>query len=369
MRVVFAGTPDFSKGVLEALQQAGHTIVGVYTQPDRPKGRGRVLSACPVKEKAIELNLPIFQPESLKAEAAQHELAALKADVMVVVAYGQILPKVILDAPNYGCLNIHASLLPRWRGAAPIQRAIISGDKQTGIGIMQMNEGLDTGDILLEKTCDILNTDTAQSLHDKLALLGAQGIVEALGNLDSLSPTVQNEDGVTYAKKLTKDEAWIDWGKTAVEINQQIRAFNPYPIAQAHAKSDKFDDKVLRILSARVIHSVNEHKGKAYDAEPGKVVEYGKGVCVIATGDGALSLEKVQLAGKKIADIKDFTNAYSLTKLSWRQASYATMDTQLDKFKLLEPACIGNVIPGYWSKISTGKPRVSGPNKKLSPLL
>jgi len=308
MRLIFAGTPDFSVGILEALYQAGHEIVGVYTQPDRPKGRGRVLTACPVKEKALMLNLPIFQPNSLKDSEAQTQLKSLQAEVMVVVAYGQLLPLEVLEAPKHGCLNIHASLLPRWRGAAPIQRAIISGDKQTGIGIMQMNEGLDTGDILLEKICDISDTDTAQSLHDKLADLGAQGIVEALDNINSLSPTPQDEAGVTYAKKLSKDEAWIDWNKSAVAINQQIRAFNPYPIAQANATSDKFDAKVLRILSASVIN-------KTYNAKPGEVIKYGKGTCVVATGNGALSLQTLQLAGKKVANIKDFTNAYQLSKL------------------------------------------------------
>ena len=308
MRLIFAGTPDFSVGILEALYQAGHEIVGVYTQPDRPKGRGRILTACPVKEKALALNLPIFQPNSLKDSETQAQLKSLQAEVIVVVAYGQLLPLEVLEAPKHGCLNIHASLLPRWRGAAPIQRAIISGDKQTGIGIMQMNEGLDTGDILLEKICDISDTDTAQSLHDKLADLGAQGIVEALDNINSLSPTPQDEAGVTYAKKLSKDEAWIDWNKSAVAINQQIRAFNPYPIAQANATSDKFDAKVLRILSASVIN-------KTYNAKPGEVIKYGKGTCVVATGNGALSLQTLQLAGKKVANIKDFTNAYQLSKL------------------------------------------------------
>lgn len=309
MRVLFAGTPEFSVGVLEALITADHEIVGVYCQPDRPKGRGRMLSACPVKETALEHDLAVFQPESLKDETAQQALASLNAEVMVVVAYGQLLPKVVLETPKYGCLNIHASLLPRWRGAAPIQRAILAGDKQTGVGIMQMNEGLDTGDILLEKICDILDTDTAQSLHDKLAILGARTIVEAINNIDHLSPTTQNEGGATYAKKLTKDEAWIDWTQSAVQISQQVRAFNPYPVAQAHAKSDKFDDKVLRILSASVID-------RTYNAKPGEVVEYGKGVCIVATNNGALSLEQVQLAGKKAVSIKDFTNAYNLTKLS-----------------------------------------------------
>jgi methionyl-tRNA formyltransferase len=308
MRVIFAGTPDFSVGILTELIAANHDIVGVYCQPDRPKGRGRVLSACPVKEKALASNLNIYQPQSLKDSATQATLSALNADVMVVVAYGQLLPKEVLEIPKYGCLNIHASLLPRWRGAAPIQRAIISGDAQTGIGIMQMNEGLDTGNILLEKTCDILELDTAQSLHDKLALLGASGITQALDNIEQLTPIVQDEMGITYAKKLTKEEAWIDWQQPAVQINRQIRAFNPYPIAQTNASSDKFKSKVLRILSASVIDF-------SHDKKPGEIIESDKGACHIATGDGVLSLEQVQLAGKKVANIKDFTNAYQLTNL------------------------------------------------------
>ena len=308
MRVIFAGTPDFASEVLKKLITSNHDIVGVFCQPDRPKGRGKVLTPCSVKLEAQKHNLTIYQPVSLKDAETQHQISQLNADVMVVVAYGQILPQSVLDMPKYGCLNIHASLLPRWRGAAPIQRAILAGDKQTGIGIMQMQAGLDTGDILLEKTCDITNTDTAQSLHDKLAILGATGIIEALENIDNLTPIKQNEKGVTYAKKLSKNEAWIDWSKSATEINQQIRAFNPYPIAQANAQSDKFDSKALRILSASVIC-------KAYDGNPGEIVKYSKGVCFVATGDKVLSLEKVQLAGKKVADIKDFTNAYQLTNL------------------------------------------------------
>ncbi|WXT99643.1 MAG: Methionyl-tRNA formyltransferase [Catillopecten margaritatus gill symbiont] len=307
MKVIFAGTPDFSVGILTALKNAGHDIVGVYCQPDRPKGRGRVLSACPVKETALEHNLPIFQPESLKDETVQQVLSNLNADVMVVVAYGQLLPKEVLETPKYGCLNIHASLLPRWRGAAPIQRAILAGDKTTGIGIMQMDVGLDTGDILLEKICDIADTDTAQSLHDKLTTLGASAIVEALENIDRLSPTPQSETGITYAKKLNKNEAWIDWNKSAIEISQQIRGFNPYPIAQTHASSEKFDDKVLRILSADVVKK-NGHQA-------GDIIKHDKKECIVATGDGALSLKTVQLSGKKALNIQDFSNAYTLIKL------------------------------------------------------
>ena len=308
MRVIFAGTPDFATEVLKKLVTSEHDIVGVFCQPDRPKGRGKVLTPCSVKLEAQKHNLKIFQPLSLKNESSQTQISELNADVMVVVAYGQILPQSVLDMPKYGCLNIHASLLPRWRGAAPIQRAILAGDKQTGVGIMQMQSGLDTGDILLEKICDIANTDTAQSLHDKLATIGSEAIIEALENIDSLTPVKQDENNTTYAEKLSKGEAWIDWSKSAIEIDRQIRAFNPYPIAQTNASSDKFDSKVLRILSASVI-------GKAYDGNPGEVIEYGKGLCIIATGGGALSLEQVQLAGKKVANIKDFTNAYKLTKL------------------------------------------------------
>ncbi|CAC9615741.1 Methionyl-tRNA formyltransferase (EC 2.1.2.9) [uncultured Gammaproteobacteria bacterium] len=308
MKIIFAGTPEFSVSVLTALINAGHNIVGVYCQPDRPKGRGRVLTPCPVKTQALEYNLPVLQPESLKDEEVQTELKNLNAAVMVVVAYGQILPKEVLKIPQYGCLNIHASLLPRWRGAAPIQRAILAGDKTTGIGIMQMNEGLDTGAILLEKTCAITNTDTAQSLHDKLASLGADAIVTALKNLKNLSPTPQNKTEVTYAKKLKKDEAWINWTQSATQINRQIRAFNPYPIAQTNATSDKFNEKTLRILSATAIN--NNH-----NSQPGEIIKHDKKECLVATGDGILSLKTVQLSGKKALNITDFSNAYTLTKL------------------------------------------------------
>lgn len=309
MKIIFAGTPDFSVSILDALMNTEHEIVGVYCQPDRPKGRGRVLTACPIKEYSIKHNLDVYQPNSLKDVEEQAQLSSLNADVMIVVAYGQLLPQVVLETPKYGCLNIHASLLPRWRGAAPIQRAILSGDDETGVGIMQMNEGLDTGDILLEKKCTITDTDTAQSLHDKLSILGSQAIVEAINKIDNLSATVQDNSGITYAKKLSKEEAWIDWNQGAVQINQQIRAFNPYPIAQANASSDKFDSKVLRILQASTINQTHEYV-------PGKVIQCAKGICHVATGNGILSLKQVQLAGKKAVTIKDFTNAYNLIKLS-----------------------------------------------------
>ncbi len=308
MRVIFAGTPEFSLGILTALVNSKHNVVGVYCQPDRPKGRGQVLSACPVKQRALAYNLKILHPEHLKSQETQNTLKNLGAEVMVVAAYGQLLPKSILTTPKYGCLNVHASLLPRWRGAAPIQHAILAGDKTTGVSIMQMDEGLDTGGVLLKQTCAIADTDSAQTLHNKLSILGANAIIKVLEDLPNLSPVAQNNKNATYAKKLNKQDAWIDWGQSAQQINQQIRAFNPYPIAQTYATSDKFKNKVLRILSASVI-ATNNHK------QPGDIISLTKGTCYVATGNGLLSLEQVQLAGRKKSNIKDFNNAYTLTKL------------------------------------------------------
>ena len=309
MKIIFAGTPDFSVEALDALHKSHHEVLAVYCQPDRPKGRGKVLSACPVKVYAQDQNLPIFQPQSFRDEQVQVTLTKHSADVMVVVAYGQIFPKAALESTKFGCLNIHASLLPRWRGAAPIQRAILAGDSETGVGIMQMNENLDTGAVLLETKCPILAIDTAESLHDKLATIGAQSILEALNNLGALTATPQKRDGITYAHKLSKQEAWIDWSQSAVEIDRQVRAFNPYPIAQCQAQSLQFSDKTLRILEAEVIDS-NHNK------QPGEIINLEKDVCEVATGQGSLLLKSVQLSGKKVALIKDFNNAYSLQKLS-----------------------------------------------------
>ncbi|MCS5592858.1 MAG: methionyl-tRNA formyltransferase [Gammaproteobacteria bacterium] len=309
MQIIFAGTPAFSVETLDALNKSEHEIIAVYCQPDRPKGRGKVMSACPVKIYAQDHNLPVFQPQNFHDSETQAELASLNADAMVVVAYGQILPKAALETPKFGCLNIHASLLPRWRGAAPIQRAILAGDVETGVGIMQMNEGLDTGDILLEKKCTIADNDTAESLHNKLAIIGAESILEALNNLDDLTAVPQEKSGITYAHKLSKQGAWIDWRQSAVEINRMIRAFNPYPIAQCPAKSLQFEDKTLRILEAEVVDS-------PHNKRPGEIMNLEKGLCEVATGQGSLLLKKVQLSGKKVAKIKDFNNAYSLQKLS-----------------------------------------------------
>jgi len=309
MRIVFAGTPEFAVESLAILHKSNHEIVAVYCQPDRPKGRGKVLSACPVKLYAEENNLLVIQPEDFSELQNQERFALLKSDVMVVAAYGQILPKNTLQTPRFGCLNIHASLLPRWRGAAPIERAILAGDKETGISIMQMNEGLDTGNVLLEKKYLISEFETSQTLTDNLSSLGADTIIEALSNLSDLKARPQNNNDATYAKKITKIEAQIDWNQSAETISRIIRAFNPRPIAQTNAKAKQFENNVLRITEAEVIQD------KTIQA-PGTIIEYGKGFCYVATANGVLSLKKVQLAGKKEVSIKDFNNAYQLIELS-----------------------------------------------------
>jgi len=309
MRIVFAGTPEFAVESLAILHKSNHEIVAVYCQPDRPKGRGKVLSACPVKLYAEENNLLVIQPEDFSELENQEKFALLKSDVMVVAAYGQILPKNTLQTPRLGCLNIHASLLPRWRGAAPIERAILAGDKETGISIMQMNEGLDTGNVLLEKKYLISEFETSQTLTDNLSSLGADTIIEALSNLSDLKARPQNNNDASYAKKILKNEAQIDWNQSAETISRIIRAFNPRPIAQTNAKAKQFENNVLRITEAEVIQD------KTIQA-PGTIIEYGKGFCYVATANGVLSLKKVQLAGKKEVSIKDFNNAYQLIELS-----------------------------------------------------
>jgi methionyl-tRNA formyltransferase len=294
-RIIFAGTPEFAAQSLQEIHKNDFEIVGVFTQPDRKSGRGKKITKSAVKVFAESQNLPVFQPEKIKE--CEKIITDLKADIMVVVAFGQILPQDILDIPHLGCLNIHASLLPRWRGAAPIQRAILAGDKTTGVGIMQMDAGLDTGGVLLEKTCEITDADTASSLHDKLADLGKNAIVETLKNIEKLTPQKQIGEP-TYAKKLLKNEAEINWGLAAVEINRQVRAFNPYPISQTVISSDKFENQVLRILEAEVIENIKEN------------IFQDKNNLIIKCGKNALSLKMVQLAGKKAVKIQDFNNAY-----------------------------------------------------------
>ena len=309
MRIVFAGTPKFAVKSLSVLNQSEHEVIAVYCQPDRPKGRGKVLTACPVKVCAKANNLLVIQPEDLKDKQSQSQLALLNPDVMVVAAYGQILPKAVLEIPKLGCLNIHASLLPRWRGAAPIERAILEGDRETGISIMKMNEGLDTGDIMLDKKCMISNHETAQTLHDTLSNIGANAILETLNMLPTLKARPQQNNEATYAEKVTKDEAQIDWHQSAEKISRVIRAFNPRPIAYTNAMAKQFKNRVLRIIEAEIVNRQTTNS-------PGEVIKYDKDVCYIATSNGVINLKKVQLSGKNKVSIKDFNNAYQLIKLN-----------------------------------------------------
>ena len=308
MRIIFAGTPDFAVPALSKIHNSNHQVVAVYCQPDRPKGRGKVLTSCAVKNFALENKLDVIQPENFSNEQNLKKLISLEPDIIIVAAYGQILSKEALNLPKFGCLNIHASLLPRWRGAAPIERAILSGDKETGISIMQMNEGLDTGDILLSRKQNIANSETAGSLTESLSIMGADLIMETIEQLPELDARTQDHTKANYAKKILKNESRIDWNQGAENINQMIRAFNPRPIAQSNADAIDFKDKVLRIIEAEVILSQTSKP-------PGTVIEQNKQVCHIATGYGILSLKRVQLAGKNIVSIKDFNNAYQLTKL------------------------------------------------------
>jgi len=287
MKVIFAGTPEFAATALAALLAAGHHLPLVLTQPDRPAGRGMKLAASPVKQLALSHGLRVAQPLSLKEIPIQQEITAVGADVMVVAAYGLILPKAVLTIPRFGCLNIHASLLPRWRGAAPIQRAILAGDSESGITIMQMDIGLDTGDKLLEYTLPIAPDDTAQTLHDKLAKQGAVAIVAALDQLErgKLIPTPQDNAIATYAAKLTKEEGRIDWQRSAAELALSVRAYNPFPVAYTG-----FNGEVWRIWQAQA-ETACDH--------PGEILRADKHGILVACGKGALLLTEIQKAGSK----------------------------------------------------------------------
>ncbi len=300
MRVVFAGTPDFAVSALNALHIAGHEIVGVFTQPDRPAGRGRKLTPSPVALRAETLGIPVFKPERLRAEA-QETLRALAPEVMVVVAYGLILPQAVLDIPAHGCLNIHASLLPRWRGAAPIQRAIEAGDTQTGVTIMRMDAGLDTGPMLLIEPVPIDDDTTAASLHDALAAVGARLIADAVKGLSegSLSERTQPAEGATYAAKLSKEEARIDWSGDADAIARRIRAFNPVPVAWS-----ELDGERVRIFMARAETDTGS------GAAPGTILDGGLRV---ACGQGVLHIEQLQWPGGRVLQAREALSARTLS--------------------------------------------------------
>ncbi|WP_049292620.1 methionyl-tRNA formyltransferase [Franconibacter helveticus] len=299
LRIIFAGTPDFAARHLDALLSSAHQIVGVFTQPDRPAGRGKKLMPGPVKVLAQQHAIPVFQPVSLRPAENQQLIADLEADVMVVVAYGLILPKAVLDMPRLGCINVHGSLLPRWRGAAPIQRSLWAGDKETGVTIMQMDAGLDTGDMLYKLACPITAQDTSASLYDKLAQLGPQGLLATLDQLSegSAQPEVQNESLVTYAEKLSKEEAKLDWSLSAAQLERCIRAFNPWPVSYFLV-----DEQPVKVWQASVIEAATAKK-------PGTIIEANKNGIQVATAEGILNLETLQPAGKKAMSAQDLLNS------------------------------------------------------------
>ena len=297
LRIVFAGTPEFAAEHLKALLDTSHQIVAVYSQPDRPAGRGQKLTPSPVKQLALQHEIPVYQPQSLRDPAAQAELAALVPDLLVVVAYGLILPQAVLDIPRLGCINSHASLLPRWRGAAPIQRAIEAGDSESGVTVMRMEAGLDTGPMLLKVHTPIAAEDTGGSLHDRLAALGPQAVVEAIAGLaaGSLVGEVQDDSLATYAHKLNKDEARLDWTRPAVELERLIRAFNPWPICHS-----SLSETPLKILAGHLADG---------QGQPGTILAASRDGLTVACGQGALCLTRLQLPGGKALNFADLYNS------------------------------------------------------------
>ncbi|GGK33222.1 methionyl-tRNA formyltransferase [Aliivibrio fischeri] len=299
LRIIFAGTPDFAARHLSALIDSHHEVIGVYTQPDRPAGRGKKLTASPVKELALEHNIPVFQPENFKSDEAKQELADQNADLMVVVAYGLLLPQAVLDTPRLGCINVHGSILPRWRGAAPIQRSIWAGDAETGVTIMQMDIGLDTGDMLKIATLPIEATDTSASMYDKLAELGPIALVDCLSDIADGSAIAQKQDDelANYAKKLSKEEAKIDWTMDAIAIERCVRAFNPWPMSHFSV-----EDKAIKVWQSRV----ESYTG---DATPGTIIQADKTGIYVATGSDAIVFEQLQVPGKKAMGVQDILNS------------------------------------------------------------
>ena len=297
MRIVFAGTPEFAAEHLKALLDSPHDVVAVYTQPDRPAGRGQKLMPSPVKQLAALHGIPVLQPPTLRAAEAQAELAALAPDLMVVVAYGLILPQAVLDIPRLGCINSHASLLPRWRGAAPIQRAVQAGDAESGVTVMRMEAGLDTGPMLLKVSTPIGAQDTGGSLHDRLASLGPTAVLQAITGLEdgSLSGEIQDDALATYAHKLNKDEARLDWTRPAVELERLVRAFNPWPICHS-----TLEGAAIKVLGAEL---------STEQGQPGELLSASKDGLVVACGAQSLRLTRVQLPGGKALSFADVFNS------------------------------------------------------------
>lgn len=299
MKIIFAGTPEFAKIQLEALLSLSHEVVAVYTQPDKPAGRGQHLQMSPVKTLALAQGLPVEQPTSLKTEEALATLAKYQPDVMIVAAYGLILPEAVLKLPRYGCINVHASLLPRWRGASPIQQAILAGDKETGVTLMRMDKGLDTGNILATGDIDILDTDTSETLHDKLAIQGGKMLFHILDEIVDLPGEQQPEDGVTYAPKISKNAGNIQWEQSAKVIDRQIRAYTPWPIAQT-----LIEGQVLRILDAKPLtHSHSETAGTIL-SQTAQGIE-------VATGEGTLLITRAQMSGKKALPMSEILKGHA----------------------------------------------------------
>lgn len=299
LRIIFAGTPEFASAHLQAILDSQHQVIAVYTQPDRPAGRGQKLMPSPVKSLALEHNIPVFQPKSLRNEDAQKELASLDADLMVVVAYGLILPQAVLDTPTLGCINVHGSILPRWRGAAPIQRAIEAGDTESGVTIMQMDAGLDTGDMLLKAFCPIHPTDTASNLHDRLIEVGQPALIQSLDDIagGNIHPEKQDDKLANYAHKMSKEEARLDWQKSAQALDQQIRAFNPWPVAIT-----ALDDTNIRVWEATALEESSTE-------EPGTLIKADKDGLDIACREGTLRIKRLQLAGSRAMTVQELLNS------------------------------------------------------------
>lgn len=311
LRIVFAGTPDFAARHLAALLSSEHDVIAVYTQPDKPAGRGKKLTPSPVKQLALEHGIDVIQPESFKTEAAQQQLLQLNPDLMIVVAYGQLLPKPVLDTPRLGCINVHFSILPRWRGAAPIQRAIWAGDDQAGVTIMQMDVGLDTGDILKISTLPVDPKDTSVSMFSKLAELGPKAMLECLSDIvEGVNlATPQDETFANYAKKLSKEEARIQWHDDATHIERCVRAFNPWPVSHFNVH-----DQTVKVWQSRV-------ETQATDAAPGTILRADKSGIYVATGKHVLVLEQIQIPGKKAMPVPDILNG---------KADWFTIGSQLN---------------------------------------